>query len=129
MASQLVLKLLEAAEQDAGAAERLLSSSPNHAAFWAYQATESLARAMCTLEDIPDINVHDVARIAEQLPDSNLFKTNLLCLAHLSSKATDTLWVDRTEATQVSPAPRNIKTLINRIKTLHDEMHRWLPAE
>ena len=83
----------------------------------------------CALEDIPDINVHDVARIAEQLPDSNLFKTNLLCLAHLSSKATDTLWVDRTEATQVSPAPRNIKTLINRIKSLHDEMHGWLPAE
>jgi len=126
MASQLVLKLLEAAKQDAGAAERLLSSSPNHAAFWAYQATESLARAMCALEDIPDINVHDVARIAEQLPDSNLFKTNLLCLAHLSSKATDTLW---TETTQVPPAPRNIKTLINRIKSLHDEMHGWLPAE
>ena len=126
MASQLILKLLEAAEQDADAAERLLSSSPNHAAFWAYQATETLARAMCALEDIPDIHVNDVARIAKRLPDSNLFKTNLLCLAHLSSKATDTLWA---ETTQVPPAPRNIKTLINRIKSLHDEMHGWLPVE
>ena len=129
MASPLVLKSLEAAGQDIDAAERLLPSSPDHAAFWAYQATETLARTMCALEEIPDIDAHDVAQIAGQLPESNLFKTNLLCLAHLSSKTTDCLWLDKAGTTRASSAPRNVKALIKRIRILHDEIHGWLPAE
>ena len=129
MASPVVLKLLEAAGQDADAAERLLSSSPDHAAFWAHQATETLAHAMCALEGIPDSDAKDVAQIAGRLPESNLFKTNLLSLAYLSAKATDTQWLNRIGGSHVSPAPRDVKRLIKRIKSIHGEICDWLPAE
>ena len=129
MDSPTVLKLLEAAGQDAGAAERLLSSSPDHAAFWAYQATETLARAMCMLEEIPDSGAQDVAQIAERLPESSLFKTNLLSLAYLSARANDVEWLDRTGEGQVSPASRDIKKLVRHIKSIHGEICRYLPAQ
>ena len=129
MASPVVLKLLEAAGQDVDAAERLLPGSPDHAVSLACQATEALAHAMCALEEVPADDAKDIAQIAGRLPESNLFKTSLLSLAHLSAKATDVLWLDRTEGTRVSPASRDVKRLIKRVKGLHDEIYNWLPAE
>ena len=129
MASPVVLKLLEVAGQDVDAAERLLSSSPDHAAFWAYQATETLAHAMCALEEIPDSDAKDVTQIAGRLPESNLFKTSLLSLSYLSAKTTDIQWLDRAGDGCVSPTPQDIKGLIKRIKSIHGEICHWLPKE
>ena len=127
--SPVVRKLLEAAGQDVKVAERLLPSSPDHAAFWACQATETLAHAMCALEEISDSDAKDVAQIAGRLPGSNLFKTNLLSLAYLSAKATEIQWLDRAEGNRVSPPSQEVGRLVKRIKSIHGEICRWLPTE
>ena len=59
----------------------------------------------------------------------NLFKTNLLCLAHMSAKATDTLRRDVTGNAPQPPPPREVKALVKRVKSLYDGMRDWLPED
>lgn len=84
---------------------------------------------MCALEEIPDSDAKDIAQIAGQLPESNLFKTNLLGLAYLSAKALDVQRLAKTGGNRASPTPRDVKGLVKCIRYLHDEIQNWLSVK
>ncbi len=122
--SERIASLMALANDDLQAARLLLASVPRQAAYHLQQAAEKIVKALLVREGVDPGRIHQIGRLARELPSSHPLQKPLLEIDRLTVYGTAMRYPQASGHVPKSPSASQLS------KDLKNDIHAgWIPWE